>query len=164
MWKPGGVLKGLISGHVDDFLFAGSKDDPEWCTLTQKIRDHFKWTDWEQGSFVQCGVKVEVQPDGSYHLSQPEYVEKIPEVYVNANRKKEQDQPTTEREKTMLRATLGALSWLAQQTAPHISAEVSLLLSEVATSTVEVIHRTNKLVHFAKSRKDHKLVIHASCM
>ena len=36
------------------------------------------WTDWEQDSFAQCGVKVAVQPDGSYHLSQPDYVEENP--------------------------------------------------------------------------------------
>ena len=30
MWRPQGVLRGLISGHVDDFLFGGSEDDPEW--------------------------------------------------------------------------------------------------------------------------------------
>ena len=161
LWKPEGVLSGMISGHVDDFLFAGPADNPEWQALLQKIREHFKWTDWEEDTFIQCGVKVEQQTDGSFWLSQKAYVEKIPEIYVNATRKKESEQATTEREKSQLRATLGALSWYAQQTAPHISAEVGLLLSEVSHSKVETIHQTNKLVHFAKAQKEHKLVIHA---
>ena len=161
LWKPQGILKGMISGHVDDFLFAGPKDDKDWQKLETTIREHFKWSDWEADRFTQCGVYVEVQPDGSFHLSQRAYVEKIPEVFVNASRRKEPDSETTEREKTQLRATLGALSWYAQQTAPHVSAEVGLLLSEVANSRVDTILRVNRLVHFTKSHKEHKLVIHA---
>lgn len=61
----------------------------------------------------------------------------------------------------MLRAVLGALSWHAQQVAPHMSAAVGLLLSDVTVSAVDTIHRTNKLLQQAKLRKDHKLVIHA---
>ena len=161
LWKPGGKLQGLISGHVDDFLFAGPKDNKDWTNLTTKIKEHFKWTDWETKSFIQCGVKVEEQVDGSYHLSQEQYIEKIPEIYVSASRKKQSKEDTTDREKSQLRATLGALSWSAQQIAPHLSAEVGLLLSEVTTSTVETLLKANRLVHFSKARKDHKMVIHA---
>ena len=161
LWKPGGKLRGLISGHVDDFLFAGPQKDKDWITLTGKIKEHFKWTDWETKSFVQCGVKVEEQPDGSFHLSQEQYIEKVPEIYVSASRKKQIKEDTTDREKSQLRATLGALSWSAQQIAPHLSAEVGLLLSEVTTSTVETLLKANRLVHFAKARKDHKMIIHA---
>ena len=99
--------------------------------------------------------------DGSFHLSQTQYVEKIPEVYVSAGRKKEPKAETTEKEKSALRATLGALSWHAQQVAPHISAEVGLYLSEVSKSTVETINKVNQLVHFTKARKNHKMIIHA---
>ena len=141
LWKPNGILTGMISGHVDDFLFAGPPDNEEWQMLEEKIRNHFKWTDWETGKFTQCGVLVEAQPDGSYHLSQTKYVEKIPEIFLNASRRKAKGELTTDKEKSQLRATLGALSWYAQQTAPHLSAEVGLLLSEVSQSTVETIHK-----------------------
>ena len=161
LWKPEGVLQGMISGHVDDFLFAGPQQDKAWQQLEATIQQHFKWTDWEENKFVQRGVLVERQSDGSFHLSQKAYVEKIPEIFLNATRKKELTSETTEREKSQLRATLGALSWMAQQTAPHVSAEVGLLLSEVCRSTVETIVKTNQLVHFAKAHKDHRLVIHA---
>eukprot|EP00435_Cladocopium_sp_Y103_P054802 s94_g18.t1 len=161
MWKPQGKLQGLIAGHVDDFLFSGPQNCPAWQQIIESIKTKFKWTDWESNSFTQCGVLVEEQPDGSFHLSQKQYVEKIPEIFLNATRKKQTNEPTTDREKGQLRATLGALSWYAQQTAPHVSAEVGLLLSEVSKSTVETIVKTNRLVSFAKARKEHKLVIHA---
>ena len=88
-WKPQGTLRGLIAGHVDDFLFTGDPKDKQWLQVEQQIKDHFKWSDWEQGKFVQCGVTIEAQPDGSFHLSQPNYVEKISEIPLNATRKRE---------------------------------------------------------------------------
>ena len=161
LWKPKGILKGMISGHVDDFLFAGPQKDKEWDSLVAKIQEKFKWTDWEKDTFVQCGVRVEAQSDGSFQLSQSQYVEKVPEVFISASRKKMPNEATTEKEKSALRATLGALSWHAQQVAPHISAEVGLYLSEVSRSTVETINKVNQLVHFTKARKEHKMIIHA---
>ena len=160
-WKPEGTLRGLIAGHVDDFLFTGDPKDTQWRSIEQQIREHFKWSDWEEGKFVQCGVTIEAQPDGYFHLSQPNYLDKISEVALNATRKRELQQPTTEREKSLLRTTLGGLSWYAQQVAPHISAEVGLLLSEISQSVVETVVRTNKLLEKARLQKDHKLVIHA---
>ena len=54
----------------------------------------------------------------------------------------------------------GALSWHAQQVAPHISAEVGLLLSEVKVSTVETLLRTKGVIYSAKKRQDHCLLVH----
>ena len=161
LWKPNGVLRGMIAGHVDDFLFTGPADDPAWQEIERKIQQKYKWTDWEENSFVQCGVLIEAQKDGSFCLSQPKYLEKVSEINLSAMRRKDANAPTTEKEKSLLRAVLGAVSWHAQQVAPHFSAEVGLLLSDVTVSTVETIHQTNRLLQRAKSRKDHKLVIHS---
>ncbi len=38
MWKPKGVLRGLICGHVDDFLFSGGREDREWHDLYAESR------------------------------------------------------------------------------------------------------------------------------
>lgn len=160
-WKPNNELKGMIAGHVDDFLFAGPKDDPEWIALEKKIQEKYKWSEWEEGSFTQCGVLIECKDDGSFHLSQPAYLEKISEINLSSSRRKDTNAVTSEQEKTALRAVLGALSWHAQQVAPHYSAEVGLLLSDVTVSTVETIHQTNKLLQRAKMRRNHKLIVHA---
>ena len=160
MWKPKGVLRGLICGHVDDFLFSGGRDDREWQDLLRRIQKEYNWGEWQSKSFVQCGVLIEEQPDNSYHLSQPDYMAKVKEIPLPATRKRETKQETNEWEKSQLRGALGALSWHAQQVAPHYSAEVGLLLSEVSASTVDTIVRVNKLIFAARSRRDHKLVIH----
>ncbi|CAE7660472.1 RE1, partial [Symbiodinium sp. CCMP2456] len=159
VWRPKGELRGMISGHVDDFLFSGSADDAEWQALLEKIRQRFKWGDWEQDKFVQCGVQVERTPEG-FQLSQPNYLEGIKEIPLSSSRRKEKDAPTGEREKTQLRALLGGLSWHAQQVAPHLSAEVSLLLSEISESNVNTIIKANLLAYHAKARQDHRMLIH----
>ena len=101
----------------------------------------------------------EEQPDNSYHLSQPSYMEKVNEIPISSSRRKEHQSELISREQTQLRAALGSLSWHAQ-VAPHFSAEVDLLLSEIAHGSVETILKTNKLIHAARQQKDHKMTIH----
>ena len=158
LWRPDGELRGMISGHVDDFIFSGDDVDKGWAEQLRKIREKFKWGDWDQDRFVQCGVQIETIPEG-FALSQPRYMEGLKDIHVNASRRKERKSPTTEVEKTKLRALLGGLSWHAQQVAPHLSAEVGLLLSEVTGSTVETLCQANALLQHARSRKDHRMII-----
>ena len=158
--RVNGVLKGAISGHVDDFLFCGKQGDALWESKLQAIRDHFKWGDWEEGRFTQCGVVVEQKPEG-FELSQPSYLDNLQEIGVNATRRKDLTQSTTDREKTQLRALLGGISWHSQQVAPYLAAEVSLLLTEVSRSSVETILKANMLLANAKAKQAYKMKIHA---
>eukprot|EP00439_Symbiodinium_sp_Y106_P029505 s2527_g3.t1 len=162
VWRVDGCLRGIISGHVDDFLFAGSDQDQGWQTILAKIKERFQWGDWERDTegFTQCGVRV-VKTSEGYLLSQPQFIEALREIPLNAAWRKARHEATCEREKTQLRALLGSLSWLAQQTAPHLSASVSLLLSEVTQSTVDTIIRVNQLTSQVKKRKDHAMIIHS---
>ena len=160
-WKPNGKLRAVVAGHVDDFLFSGSDADAEWKSIEQKIQQHFRWSDWEENSFTQCGVLIETQADGSFHLSQPNYMDKVSEINLSTTRKRDLLSPTTEHEKSQLRSVLGAISWHAQQVAPHYSAEVGLLLSDVTVSNVQTVIKTNQLLQAAKARRHHKMVIHA---
>ena len=148
------------TGRLDDFLFGGASGDAEWQQILKKIKDKFRWGDWEEDTFTQCGVLITQTPEG-FELSQKKYVEEhVVEVPLPSSRRKTPKAETTDREKTALRATLGALSWHGQQVAPQISAEVGLLLSEVSKSTVETIIRTNILVQHTRARKDYKILVH----
>ena len=163
VWRVQGELRGIISGHVDDFLFAGCAKDQQWQDILKKVQERFKWGDWEQDNFVQCGVKVERVEEG-YLLSQPQFVEGLQEIPLNATRRKQRNWATSDKEKGQLRALLGSLSWLAQQTAPHLSASVGLLLSEITRSTVDTVVRCNLLLRNVKQRKKHQMLIHAISM
>ena len=157
-WRQGGELRGMIAGHVDDFLFGGRADDKGWQEILQKIRERFKWGDWDKNKFVQCGVQIETTSTG-YALSQTRYVEGLQDIHLNASRKKERKSEITEHERTKLRALLGGLSWYAQQVAPHVAAPVGLLLSEVSCATVETLVKANTLLQHVRARKDHKMLI-----
>ncbi|CAE7201192.1 RE2 [Symbiodinium sp. CCMP2592] len=160
VWRKDGQLRGMISGHVDDFLFSGDAEDVEWQKMIQAIQQRFKWSDWENDTFVQCGVQVTKVSDG-FELSQPHYLEGLHEIGLSSSRRKDKEAPVTERERSQLRTLLGGLSWHAQQVAPHVSAEVGLLLSEVSKGTVSTVLRANLLLHHTKARGEHKLKIHA---
>ncbi|CAE7454855.1 RE1 [Symbiodinium sp. CCMP2592] len=159
VWKPEGQVRGMITGHVDDFMFGGADDDKGWQEILRLIKEKFRWGNWDQDCFTQCGVLIETTTEG-FALSQPRYLDSLQEITLNSTRKKQKNHETTEREKSQLRALLGGLSWYAQQTGPHIAAEVSLLLSDVCKSTIETINQANLLLYHAKQRKDHKLVVH----
>ena len=162
VWRVQGELKGMISGHVDDFMFGGSDQDREWQNILTQIKARFQWGDWERDTegFTQCGVRI-VRTEAGYELSQPQFVEALKEIPLNASRRKDRKEETTERERTQLRAALGSLSWLAQQSSPHLSASVSLLLSEVSTSTIDTVIRVNMLINQVKKRKEHTMLIHS---
>ena len=159
VYRKQGKILGVVAGHVDDFLFTGDEEDPEWNNVIRKIKEKFHWGDWDKDVFCQCGVNIR-KTEAGFELSQPQYMASISEIALSSGRRKGTECETTEREKTQLRALLGALSWHAQQVAPHISAEVSLLLSEVSRSTVCTIIKANTLLHHTKARKDHKMLIH----
>ena len=155
-----GQLRGIISGHVDDFLFAGKSGDRLWESKLEAIRAQYKWGDWDEDKFTQCGVIVEQSPEG-FELSQPNYLDGLSEISVNSSRRKEKHAPTSEKEKSQLRALLGGISWHAQQVAPYLAADVSLLLSEVTRSTVDTIIRSNILLSQAKAKSGYKMKVHA---
>ena len=157
--RKDGEIKGAISGHVDDFLFGGKAGDCFWEDKLRAIREKFKWGDWSSKKFTQCGVLVEQTAEG-FELSQPSYLDNLHEIGVNASRRKDRSSPTTERERSQLRALLGGISWHAQQVAPYLAAEVGLLLTEVSRSTVETIVKANILLAQAKSRCNAKMLIH----
>ncbi|CAE7735651.1 unnamed protein product, partial [Symbiodinium sp. KB8] len=89
VWRPEGRVRAVVSGHVDDFLFTGGQEDQGWQSIVQKIKDRFQWGDWDKDDFVQCGVRVQKTANGGFSLSQPQYVEAIPEIPVNSSRRKQ---------------------------------------------------------------------------
>ena len=65
-----GNLKGIISAHVDDFLFSGKESCSEWLKVLEAVEKEYTWSDWEEDKFVQCGVLIEQHSDQSFSLSQ----------------------------------------------------------------------------------------------
>ena len=81
-------------------------------------------------------------------------------INIRASRRRGKHAATDSFEKTQLRALLGGISWHAQQVAPHFAADVSLMLSEINSSTVETLLRANQLLDQVKNMRKNYLVIH----
>ena len=64
----------------------------------------------EYDNFLQCGVRVEHQKDGSFLLSQNEFVDELREIQITSQRRKEKDNSLTPQEQTELRGLLGGLA------------------------------------------------------
>ena len=105
-------------------------------------------------------MKVEKTANGGFELSQSMYIDDIREISIPAERRREPKSATTEHEKTKIRAALGALSWCAQQSCPHLSAAVGLFLSLVRDSTVQTMVEINQLIYKTKCNRKHVLKIH----
>ena len=149
---------GYVSAHVDDFLFGGGKDCSEWNHIKGLIQVKYKWGQWEQGKFTQCGVLIEQHSEG-FFLSQPDYLDSVTEIHVARERWNALEAPVTEQELLQLRSVLGALSWHATQVAPQWCAPVSMLLSKIHKGTVQDICETNKLLRKAKLGQHQKMRI-----
>lgn len=74
-------------------MLSGSDLDADWQSLCSAIRKEFKWTDWEEGTFTQCGVLVECHADKSYSLSQEKYVDDLKYTNLRSQRRKETHSP-----------------------------------------------------------------------
>ena len=151
---------GYICGHVDDFLLGGRSTDDRWRVIKEKIKERFKWGEWEVGKFTQCGVDTEQRKDGSFSLQQPSFLDQVSEIYVGKQRHKELEDATTKDEQQQMRSVLGCLSWHAGQVAMELSAPVGLLLSRVNQSVVHDLIETNKLLRKAKARRSQAILIH----
>ena len=94
-----GKLIGLISGHMDDFLFCGKPGCEKWNDLCNRIQQKLRWETWEYDTFVQCGVKIEKNDTGGFDLSQAQYVDDIKEIGICSDRRRTPKSPTTEAER-----------------------------------------------------------------
>ena len=93
VWRPDKNSKprAMVVGHVDDFLFAGSDHDQGWQDLVRRIKERFAWGSWDEGDFVQCGVRIQ-QTETGFKLSQEAYAITIPEIPINSSRRRERNE------------------------------------------------------------------------
>ena len=155
-----GVVRSIIHGHVDDFMFGGRDNDEIHTGLMRDIQKKFQWGTWETGQFVQCGVHVQQHEDFSIDLEQTKFIEELEEIHISRERSRSEELTTTEDEKRALRGVLGSLSWLCGQTCFLFSVDVNFLITSIPVSTVGDLNRANKLVRDIKKWKHLKYKIH----
>ena len=146
-WHLNGKLHGVISTHVDDLMWGGSKVFK--VSVIDKLKAKFKVKTEESVEFRYLGLDVE-QRDGYIALSQNDYVRKLD--YLPAPEKLS-DEPLSPREETLIRQANGKLNWIATQTRPDLSFDVSECNSIMKRGKMECFRQVNKNIKKAKMEK-----------
>ncbi|CAL1166991.1 unnamed protein product [Cladocopium goreaui] len=140
---PGKGVIGYICAHVDDFLISGCEETDEWVAVLEQFYAKFRWSPWEFSTFSHCGVMIREESDFSFNLDHSSFCESIDQVEFQS---RPDHELLTGEELTQLRGALGALQWRAHQTAPHLSARLGQLQSEISKATVGTAKSTNRLI------------------
>ena len=156
-----GQVRSAVHGHVDDFMVAGKQGDPIHETATQALKQKYNWGAWETNCFEQCGLEAKQHEDFSISLRQSRFIDDLEEISLSRDRSRQGEQPTTDKEKSWLRGTLGSLLWLCGQTCFMYSANVSFLISTIPVSTVSEVIKTNTVVRNVKKWRNQQFWIHA---
>ena len=141
-------LQGIIASHVDDFCFAGSETFEN--QVIKHLRCVFKVKSEEVAEFRYIGLEIK-KNDSSIRLGQDEYIKELRPVPVQNGRCLEDKISPTE--VTEARQLIGKLNWVATQTRPDLSYDVSTLSSILKQENVECIKQINRTIKKAKREK-----------
>ena len=119
--------------------------------ITEKLKDMFTFSKFEQNKFKYCGCNIAVAEDGTITLDQNDYIEKIEELVVEDI---DESIELSKEEIKLVRGKIGELLWISLMTRPDISFDVNILSSEVARGTIATVKAVNKIVKKAKSSKN----------
>ena len=98
-WTNHGKLEGIFVMHVDDFLYAGTKEFKRH--VIDKIIQKYKVGRQINGSFRYVGLKI-AQAKDNITIDQSEYIAEMEEIPVSPERKNDKCAPLTEYEREKL--------------------------------------------------------------
>ena len=154
MWYKGGKLIGHMVCHVDDLIFAGTK---QWFEdVIGKLKRVFHIGSESQGAFRYVGLNVK-RHRGEILLDQHDYIEKLQEIPIEMSRKKDSKKELNDDERKLLKALSGKMIWVTSQTRPDIAYETCCMSNVGKSPTVQKLLDANKAVRKIKSSNEVKL-------
>eukprot|EP00971_Amphidinium_carterae_P308040 6121775-Amphidinium_carterae.1 len=92
----------------------------------QKLKNKVNFGKWEKldGEREYGGKSIQQLEDGSIVLSMVKYVQKLKELDVNMEDRKQTGETTSEQHKTAFRALIGGLLWAARTGVPQTVAPI----------------------------------------
>ena len=149
-WQKDGKLEELISCHVDDFFWGGTK-----CfeiSVIDVLKKSFVTSQEELRSFKYVGLNIE-QRQGCIYLDQLMYTDELKEADVSRERRMSKESPLTTQEARQLRGLAGQLNWTSSQTRPDMSFGACEVSVSIKDSTVNDLIVANKNMRKLKSEK-----------
>eukprot|EP00435_Cladocopium_sp_Y103_P063659 s40_g25.t1 len=149
-------IHGIVGVHVDDGLSAGDKT---FEAAISQLEAKYPFGSKKESDFIFTGIHVSQQWDGTIVLDQTQYIEDIPSIDIDRQRRQQPGQPVTEHERQALRGLVGSIQYAATNARPDLSAKLSLLQAKINQATIQDLHDANKLLHEAKLHKHTNITI-----
>ena len=143
-----GVLHGVLTLHVDDMNFCGSRTFEE--EVIKPMFAKFKFGKVLDGDFKTLGWNVE-HVQGKIYVSQTDYIHsKLDFLKVQQEGLHQEKTPLTPENKSELRKLVGKLRWCTDQSRPDGAWEELWLSMSVSNPTVGTLNMANSLVNRIK--------------
>ena len=163
--SPPPVLKGAPNSLEDLVLEQSSLNAPLCSNSTsttrasklssspflKSLKQSFNFRTWEQDSDMEyCRATIHRPNEHHHELHHSKYFFKLKPISFEDG---PDTQPVTDKQRTMLRATIGASQWPATQSSPDLQAMVSQVAGQVS-NTLATLREANKYLRYAKSNCD----------
>ena len=156
-----GNVCGRIGSQVDDFLFGGDINDPEWIQIREKLKTMYRWSPWQKGEFQFSGCKLTQTMTFSIHVSQEDFCNSLRPVEIHNGGARADSDPLTAQETSQARALLMKGQWRALQSAPQFCARIGLASSAVSKPTVGLLKEANNIVKDMRKTAKEDIVFHS---
>lgn len=161
--KEKGKQKMFFVLYVDDGLVA-FKDDQQLQNLLKDVKRKFKITSKSASYFL--GMEIERKEDGSFHIGQPLYTEKLLEKFnmnkcktVSTPIVKDNDEVESPRNSDFpYRQAVGGLMFLMCGTRPDIAYAVSVVSRNLESPTERDVVRVKRIFRYLRGTADHRLI------
>lgn len=136
-FSSSGEVCGRVGSHVDDFLIAGNSANKEWMAYRQKIKDMYKWSPWQAGSFTFAGVELKQTRDFNIYLTQETFCNALRPITIEGEGTRPLLDSLSPSEVSQCRGLAMKAQWRAIQSAPQYCARIGLLSSSLSSPTVK---------------------------
>ena len=142
-WHCDGELNGLITIHVDDLFWGGSKAFED--NVINPFKCIFEIGKESSQSFKYLGLQIKQNP-GNISIDQINYCRSLNVIVISKERKIQKHLPLGKEELKKLRVLIGQMNWIATQTRPDLLFDCCDLASSLKSATVDDINKANKVL------------------
>ena len=140
--RENGKLTSVLGAHVDDTATGGT--GPAYEKGIAALKARFPYRKWRVGNgdfcgsmYNQCPITFEIT------MSQGKYAESLKPISMSRTRQNQKEAAATDGEIGALRAVNGAVNWLAGQSRPDLSIQVSKSQQCFPRPLVQDLHNAN---------------------
>src|SRR5215469_17251911 len=136
--------------HVDDICYGGTEDFKSQVII--KLKKKIEFGQQAKLEFKYLGMKIKEHHD-CITMDQMNYIEKKLEEVGNKDKRRDKEEILDEEDQTQYRSGLGKLNWLAQQTWPELSFQVSKFGIKMQQANGDDLVELNKTIKNAKKKE-----------